>query len=151
MNEKGQNQAQNKKDTQSTQMAGEFLAVAKLFKRRHQASVTLGNAKGVDVLVYNPLTARTFPVQVKTLREPNWFQITREAIKPDHIYVFIILHEFEDREEFFLVPDKEILADINKFFSSPYRNPKKPSSRPGIWFRSLDEYRENWTIFDGEK
>jgi hypothetical protein len=151
MNEKDQKRPQNKKDTQSTQMAGEFLAVAKLFKLRHQASVTFGNAKGVDVLVYNPSTDRAFAVQVKTLREPNWFQITREAIMPEHIYVFIILHEFGDREEFFLVPGKDILADINKFFRSSYWNSKKPSSRPGIWYRSLEGYRENWTIFDGQQ
>jgi hypothetical protein len=44
-------------------MSGEFLTVGKLFKRGYQASVTLGNAKGVDVLAYNPRTGRTFCVQ----------------------------------------------------------------------------------------
>jgi len=41
-------------DQQLTSMSGEFLTVGKFFKRVYQASVTFGNAKAIDVLVYNP-------------------------------------------------------------------------------------------------
>ena len=44
------------RDQQITGMAGEFLTVGKLFKRGYQASVTFGNAKAIDVFVYNPRT-----------------------------------------------------------------------------------------------
>jgi len=49
-------------DGQLSGMAGEFLTVGKLFKKGYQASVTLGNAKAVDVFVYNPETNKSFIV-----------------------------------------------------------------------------------------
>ena len=43
-------------ETQITSMAGEFLTVGKLFKRGYQVSVTLGNAKAIDIFTFNPKT-----------------------------------------------------------------------------------------------
>jgi len=106
----------NTRDQQLTGMAGEFLTVGKLFKRGYQASVTLGNAKAVDVLVYNPETGKSFNVQVKTLRKSNCFPLKKENIKQDHIYIFIILHDFDKPEEFFILRGKEILNNINNFY-----------------------------------
>jgi len=135
-------------DLQLTGMAGEFLAVGKLFKRRYQASVTFGNAKGVDILAYNPETDRSFAVQVKTLRSKNCFPIRKQSIKADHIYIFIVLNKFEALEEFFIIGGADILANIDKFFGSSYRNPEKPSSMPAINYGPLKPYKDNWTIFD---
>ena len=56
-------------DQQLTGMAGEFLTVGKLFKRGYQASITFGNAKAIDVLVFNPKNEKSYIVQVKTLRK----------------------------------------------------------------------------------
>ena len=78
-------------DSQITGMAGEFLTAGKLFKRGYQVSVTLGNAKAIDLFVYNPETDKTFNVQVKTLRKKNCFLIHWDDIHDDHIYVFIFL------------------------------------------------------------
>jgi len=65
-------------DGQLSGMAGQFLTVGKLFKRGYQASVTLGNAKAVDILVYNPGIDKSFNVQVKTLRKKNCFPMRKE-------------------------------------------------------------------------
>jgi hypothetical protein len=135
-------------DGQLSGMAGEFLTVGKLFKRGYQASVTLGNAKAVDVFVYNSETDKSFNVQVKTLRQKNCFPIRREAIRADHIYVFIILHSWDEPEEFFIVPGQEILKDINNFFGSCYLNPEKPSKMPAINYGPLSSYKDNWQVFD---
>ena len=135
-------------DQQLTGMAGEFLTVGKLFKRGYQASITFGNAKGIDVLVYNPLTDKSFNVQVKTLRRKNCFPIKKENIKPDHIYVFILLHEFDQPEDFFIVPGREIISDISKFFGASYRDPANPSNMPAINYGPLAPYRANWKVFD---
>jgi hypothetical protein len=137
-----------KEDSQLTCMAGEFLVVSKLFKRRYQASVTLGNAKAIDVLAYNPATGKNFAVQVKTLRRRNCFPIDRKAIKADHVYIFVFLNAFEDTEEFFIVPGAEILADIDRFFGSSFRNPDKPSPVPAINYGPLSPYKNNWGLFD---
>lgn len=135
-------------DGQLSGMAGEFLTVGKLFKRGYQASVTFGNAKAVDVFVYNSETNKSFNVQVKTLRQKNCFPIRKESINPDHIYVFIILNKFEKEEEYFIIPGYDILNDINKFFGSSYRDPENPSNMPAINHGPLTSYKDNWKVFD---
>jgi len=135
-------------DGQLSGMAGEFLTVGKLFKRGYQASVTFGNAKAVDVFVYNSETNKSFNVQVKTLRQKNCFPIQKDAISPDHIYVFIILHSWDENEEFFIVPGNEILSNVDKFFGSSYRDPENPSKMPAINYGPLAQYKDNWNVFD---
>jgi hypothetical protein len=135
-------------DGQLSSMAGEFLTVGKLFKRGYQASVTFGNAKAVDVFVYNPETNKSFNVQVKTLRQKNCFPIKKESICPDHIYVFIILHSWGRAEDFFIVPGREILGDIDRFFGASYRDPNRPSNMPAINYGPLAKYKDNWQVFD---
>lgn len=135
-------------DGQLSGMAGEFLTVGKLFKRGYQASVTFGHAKAVDVFVHNQTTDKSFNVQVKALRKKNCFPIRRESISPDHIYVFVILHDWGKEEEFFILTGKEILKDINRFFGTSYRDPKKPSSIPAINYGPLVEFKDNWKVFD---
>lgn len=135
-------------DQQLTGMAGEFLTVGKLFKRGYQASITFGNAKSIDVLVYNPKSDKSFKVQVKTLRKKNCFLIKKENLNPDHIYIFIILHDFDQPEEYFVVSGNEILKDINKFFGASYINAEKPSSMPAINYGPLSPFKDNWKIFD---
>jgi len=135
-------------DGQLSAMAGEFLTVGKLFKRGYQASITLGNAKSVDVFVYNAKTSKSFNVQVKTLRQKNCFPVRKEAIVPDHIYVFIILHAWGKAEEFFIVPGHEILGDIDRFFGASYRDREIPSNMPAINYGPLVPYKDNWQVFD---
>lgn len=136
------------RDQQITGMAGEFLTVGKLFKRGYQASVTFGNAKAIDVLVHNPRTDKSFSVQVKTLRYKNCFPMKKENLKPDHIYVFILLNDFDRPEEYFIVPGKEIVQDINRFFGASYKDPDNPSNMPAINYGPLAPYKDNWYVFD---
>ena len=136
------------RDQQLTGMAGEFLTVGKLFKRGYQASVTFGNAKAVDVLVYNPANEKSFSVQVKTLRKKNCFLIKKESLMPDHIYVFILLNDFEKAEEYFILPGREIISNIDNFFGASYRDPNNPSNMPAINYGPLMPYRDNWGVFD---
>jgi hypothetical protein len=136
-------------DQQLTGMAGEFLTAGKLFKRGYQACVTFGNAKSIDILVYNPNTDKSFIVQVKTLRHKNCFPIKKEKIHPTHIYIFILLHDFDQPEEFFIVPGLEIITDVDKFFGSSYRDSDNPSKVPAINYGPLAPYKANWKVFDG--
>lgn len=137
-----------KADPQLTGMAGEFLVVGKLFKRKYQASITFGNAKAIDVFVYNPENKQTYSVQVKTLRKKNCFPIKKENISEDHIYVFVFLHEFHADEEFFILKGSEILQDLNKFFGACYIEKDKPCKMPAINYGPLLEYKNRWHLFD---
>ena len=114
-------------DPQMTGMAGEFLAVGKLFKKGLQASVTFGNAKAVDVFVYNPGTDKSYNVQVKTLRYKNCFPMKKESLKADHVYIFILLNDFESQEDFFVLTGQEILEDPDKFFGASALSKSRPS------------------------
>jgi len=138
----------NKVDPQLTGMAGEFLVVGKLFKREYQASITFGNAKAIDVFVFNPKSNKTYNVQVKTLRKKNCFPIKIEHVIGNHIYIFVFLNNFNENEDFFILKGNEILKDSNKFFGSSYKNRYKPSKMPAINYGPLKEYKNNWKVFD---
>jgi hypothetical protein len=128
-------------------MAGEFLTAGKLFKRGYQVAVTMGNAKAIDLFAHNPDTDKSFTVQVKALRKKNCFPLRKEDIKPDHVYVFIILNAGSPTEDYFILWGKTILKDVNRFFGTSYTR-EKPSSFPGINYGPLKEFKDNWALFD---
>lgn len=134
-------------DGQLSGMAGEFLVAGKLFKRRMQVSVTMGNAKAIDLFVHNPRTDRTFTVQVKTCRKRNCFPMRRENVKSGHIYVFVILNQNEQDEQFFIVPGDTILKDINSFFGTSYTRGKPPTF-PAVNYGPLKKFQDNWKVFE---
>lgn len=49
-------------------LAGEFYAMHRLFLEGYEATLTLGNTKGIDILLYNPKNGKQFKVEVKTSR-----------------------------------------------------------------------------------
>lgn len=134
-------------DSQLSCMAGEFLVAGKLFKRGLQVSVTMGNAKSIDLFVHNIRTDHTFNVQVKTLRSKNCFPMRKKNIRENDIYVFVILNKFDQGEEFFILPGKTIQKDINGFFGTSYTR-ETPSTFPAINYGPLTEFKNNWTVFD---
>lgn len=52
--------------TNNTNLAGEFYAMHVLFRQGYVPALTLGNTKGVDILLYNPMNGKQFKVEVKT-------------------------------------------------------------------------------------
>jgi hypothetical protein len=50
----------------SVALAGEFAALSQSAVRGYDASMTLGNTKDIDILVFNPRTKRAFQIEVKT-------------------------------------------------------------------------------------
>ena len=134
-------------DGQLSGMAGEFLVAGKLFKRGMQVSVTMGNAKAIDLFAHNPRTDRTFNVQVKTLRSKNCFPMRRENVKAEHVYVFVLLNRDDQDEQFFIVPGKTILRNINQFFGASYTK-EKPSTFPAVNYGPLKEFEDNWELFE---
>ena len=134
-------------DKNTTCLAGEFLTVGKLCKRGLQATVTLGNAKAIDILARNPENDKEYSVQVKTHRENEKFILPEQDIEGDHIFVFVVLNKFEDKEDFFIVKGSEILNNVNDFYGPDYKseNPPKVSA---IHWKSLEKYKDHWEAFD---
>lgn len=79
-------------DSQKSGLAGEFFVAAELLKRGLQTSLTLGNAKSIDLFAINDYDKR-FTIQVKALRSPNYFLIDLEPVQDACYYVFVVLNK----------------------------------------------------------
>jgi hypothetical protein len=130
-------------DGQMTGLAGELFVAAELLKRGLQTSVTLGNAKAIDLLAFNPTTGRTFTIQVKALRKRTFFPISHARIEAQHVYIFVLLNKPGQQVHYFVVPDIE-LANSPKRFGKWFLGLKFP----GIYPTVLSESADGWQIFD---
>lgn len=133
-----------RKDGQKTSLAGEFFVAAELLKRGLQTSLTLGNAKAIDLFAIND-NGKQFTIQVKALRDRNnYFPIDPKRIISASVYIFVILNEPNISPEFFIVPGDDLYSQPNKF-GKWFLNYEK---FPGIHPKDLADYRDNWQIFD---
>ncbi|MSQ33032.1 MAG: hypothetical protein EXR60_01215 [Dehalococcoidia bacterium] len=133
-------------DGQLTGLAGEFFVAAELLRRGLQVSVTFGNAKAIDLFANEPLTNRTFTIQVKALRRKTYFPISADKIRKAHVYVFVLLNKPPTPPEYFIVPGND-LADHADKFGKWFKDYKK---FPGIHPKDLEEYRDGWELFMGD-
>jgi hypothetical protein len=62
--------SKQRSDGQKSGLAGEFFVAAELLKRGLQTSLTLGNAKSIDLFAIND-KGTSFTIQVKALRSPG--------------------------------------------------------------------------------
>jgi hypothetical protein len=129
-------------DRQLTGLAGEFFVAAELLKLGLQTSVTFGNAKAIDLFAYNPDSERSFTVQVKALRERNYFLIDSNRVSPHHTYVFVLLNSPNVPVQYFIVPG-DVLFHGKEKFGKGYQCPKVPGIHP----RELKEFENNWSAF----
>lgn len=129
-------------DGQVTALAGELFVAAELLKRGLQTSVTFGNAKAIDLFAHNPITGRNFNIQVKSLRKTNFYPIKRSGIKPEHIYVFVLLNQPGKPVQYFVVPGA-ILAHQPERFGKSFLDQKFPCIHP----KSLSDFSEAWQVF----
>ena len=139
------------KDKQITGMAGEFLAVGKLCKMELQVSLTLGNAKSIDLFVYNPNNNKKYSVQVKTSRKKNNFRdIKIENIKNVDVYIFVFLNNFGEKEDFFILKNSEIQKDMKYFFGSKFDIKNLPEKSTLNWksLTETDKYKDKWDVFE---
>ena len=90
-------------DGQKSGLAGEFFVAAELLKRGLQTSLTLGNAKSIDLFAINDQGTR-FTIQVKALRSPNYFLIDLERVQDACYYVFVVLNKPDISPDYYIVP-----------------------------------------------
>ncbi|HUW49581.1 MAG TPA: hypothetical protein VMV75_01050 [Sulfuricella sp.] len=118
---------------------------AELLKRGLQTSVTFGNVKAIDLFAHNSKTGGTFTVQVKVLREKNFFLISHSKVEAAHIYVFVLLNKPGQAVQYFVVPG-ETLANEPERFTKYFKDPKMPGIHPKT-FHELG-YENAWGVFD---
>lgn len=106
-------------ENQLTGIAGEFFVAAELAKRNFQVSLTLGNAKGIDLFATNQITGKIYQIEVKTLRKkPNCFTLKTERLKKGFIYIFVYLNDEENQPEFYILRGEELLANKKHYYGS---------------------------------
>jgi len=99
--------ATTKLDNNNVFLAGEFAVLAQLALRGYVANMTLGRAKGIDILVAKPDTGRMLKLEVKTTQKPiarGWLMNKKhEGLNdPDLFFCFVAIKDSSFR--FFIVP-----------------------------------------------
>jgi len=111
-------------------LAGEFAVLSQLFYAGLDASLTLGNTKGVDIFISNPENGNQYKVEVKTKRgfkisteRCQWgpmydWQMNEkhEALRDKKLYYCFVRMDNNDgdiQSKFFIVPSK-VVADYVK-------------------------------------
>ncbi|MGA1979729.1 MAG: hypothetical protein ABSG99_04075 [Sedimentisphaerales bacterium] len=130
---------------QLTGMTGVYLTAAELSKRGLIAALTSRSAQGADILVTDIDCQRSYTVQVKTnARTFNFWLLNSKAkqmVSNNLIYALVNLRKTET--EYYLVPSQVVAANIKV---------SKPSDTKTIWYsiyrNKIEQYRENWKIFE---
>lgn len=130
------------KNKNQISLAGEFAVLSQLALRGFDASLTLGNTKGVDILVLNPSNNKMFKVEVKTsernkpstdsLLGKSYYWIMdkkHETTITDLFYCFVNLNQKSNHFDYFIVPSKIVAKYILE--SHQYYLKKKPENKNG--------------------
>lgn len=88
-------------------MAGEFFAMERLFRKGYEPALTLGNAKSIDILVYDPATKKTKTVSVKAVCGGGKWSVGSDDLSghKDLVFVFLLYRAFDD-----LTTDPEVIV-----------------------------------------
>lgn len=134
-------------------MSGEYFVAAQLQRFGLSASVTYGNAKSADVVVFIEDSDRVVVVEVKTTRQSNWVVGGRTPPKSEKPWVFVHLPEKnEDPPRFFILTQSQlhaILAPIDEEFDRKYtaKHGVEYGDKPGVVNISgklLANYENEW-------
>ena len=124
----------------TTHLAGEFLVAGELSRRGYPVSITMGNAKSVDI--YAESMKGVVKIDAKAGRAKGNWPITKDSVQHDVFYIFV--HLGTDIQignnmspEYFIVTGKEI---IQKKLVKTWK------TRQGIKYQSVNDpkYKENW-------
>jgi len=133
----------------ATGMAGEFFVMEQLFRRGYEATLTLGNAKNIDIVAYRPTdrTKKTKRISVKATTKGGKWTIGRDDLsgEEDMIFVFLRYKEFTDSyipPEVYIVPApkawENALGWLNDTWAIYY-------SGKNAW-RDLSNFKDTWQL-----
>ncbi len=114
----------SKINSNSISLAGEFAVLSQLALRGYDANMTLGNTKGVDILVSNPENGKMYQLEVKTNYRntrngisnskihgktlSGWIMMKKHEtmISSTLFYCFVNISKDTDNFKFYIVPSK---------------------------------------------
>lgn len=112
----------------SISLAGEFAVLSQLSLRGYDANLTLGNTKGVDILLSDPNSSRMLRLEVKTSynNKPalskifghtlNWMMGEKhETIEdPNLFYCFVNIEKHAQTFRFFIIPSRVVARYVRE-------------------------------------
>ena len=129
-------------DKNTSHLAGEFLVAGELSRRGYPVSITMGNAKSVDIYVETQGGKETIAVDAKASRYNTDWPISESSVKENLYYIFVYLRSKEgirknEHPEYFIICGAEITSK---------RMVKAWGKMQGIKYSTLNtnEYRERW-------
>jgi hypothetical protein len=135
-------------------IAGVYSAAAELSKQGYIASITLRNAKGIDIMVANENATKTIGVQVKTNQGSlDWWLLSDKAedyFADNLFYVFVNLNNGRS-PDFFIVPSEIVARAVkeshSKWLASPGRKGQKHKDNPMREFKDKEKhYLRRWDL-----
>lgn len=128
-------------ENQLTGISGEFFVAAELSKRNFQVSISLGNAKGIDLFATNQANDKIFQIEVKTLRKkPNCFTLKTARLKKEFIYIFVYLNSNDIQPDYYVLKGEELLADLKHFYGASLG-----TDRETVNHGPIQEHYNKWT------
>jgi len=98
---------------QSSNLAAEYYVASILFRLGYVVTVTFGNTKEIDLIVYDPQTHDTVTVDVKGLKNTtNWVMPKNPCQRPDHFYILVTfknkISDLDSVPEVYTLPSEEV-------------------------------------------
>ena len=134
--------------THSTAMAGEFCVMERLFRLGHEASLTFGHAKSIDIMTKAP-SGRKYEVSVKAIRGGTKWPIGKESYsdQEDLVFVLLLYEDFENLArppETWVIPAAQAEQLKRKWEGGTYAIYRSPAGR-----HRLEPYKEAWQEYLG--
>ncbi len=143
--EESKNASTRRRAGHATGMAGEFFVMERLFRLGHEPSLTLGNAKSIDIIVQTGSGhLRTISVKAAASGGGKWGVDSRDlSTDTDLIFVFLRYQKFADIRtdpEVWVMPAAEVQTRKRPWFDKWAVYYSSRQNRPA----DLDEFRDRW-------
>lgn len=136
-------------------VAGEYFVAAELSRRGYIATLTLRNARGIDIIVADPDSTRSIGIQVKTSQSQAaaWLaskKVEEAKLARNLFFVFVNLNGLE-LPSFYVVPRatvaKYLRENHRRWLQEPKRDgqPRKDTSMR-IFRDPTGAFRDRWDL-----
>lgn len=144
-----------KLSTNLSGVSGEYFVAAELSRRGFITSVTLKNAKGIDILITDEKAQVFIVIQVKTNQKTRKAWVLTEKSEKFHgdnlFYVFVNLNNFGILPDFYVVPSiivsKQIKESHQNWLDTPGKKGQKHNDNPlRLFHDENDLYLNKWEL-----
>lgn len=126
-------------------MAGEFSVCAELLKRGYNASITMGNAKAVDVYVFTENGVRR--IEVKTTRSNKFVTgFFQKYFDPSqyHPNYWVLVHiDSQNNSRFFILTHQE-MGDVQMQRNGKNTWEPNPGGVDNVLLKHVIEFENQW-------